>query len=287
MTHAGFVYLITNTVTGKAYVGKKFFKAKRNGKIRQSDWRRYYGSSLKLKEDVTALGPDSFRREILEVFETKSEVNYAEVAEQFSRNVLNATMPDGSRAYYNGNIMSRWFEPKGVDSETTRAKRSAASKGRRHSAESKAKISAAQKGRVNRPRTEVEKANLSNKLKGRTRPPLTEEHRLKISLGRTGIKMPEHDCIAKSLRQTGVVRGPYKPQKSISDLMAIVVRKMAKFPDGLTASMIGKFHIQKQTAEIRAEVIQSLVEGGLLVARPANHPRFKSMVVYVTPGDPS
>ena len=69
----GFVYLITNTKTGKKYIGKKFLtkagykqvKGKRR-KIRKiSDWEEYYGSSKYLHEDIKELGVSNFTREIL------------------------------------------------------------------------------------------------------------------------------------------------------------------------------------------------------------------------------
>lgn len=162
MSHAGFVYLITNLLTGKAYVGKKFFKSKIKGKTRQSDWRRYYGSCKPLKEDIKALGVVNFHREILAVFKLKGQVNYGEVEEQIKRDVLKAVLPDGSRAYYNGNIMSRWFAP---DYE----KVAEANRGVPLSQERKDKIAAAHRG----------------KPKG----PMSEEHKLKLSQANTGRKV--------------------------------------------------------------------------------------------------
>jgi hypothetical protein len=78
----GFVYLITNTITGRMYIGKKLAKfakttyrvvklkngTKKKKKIRgkiDSDWRTYYGSSDELLKDIAQLGPENFRREIL------------------------------------------------------------------------------------------------------------------------------------------------------------------------------------------------------------------------------
>jgi hypothetical protein len=114
----GFVYLITNTVSGRMYVGKKLARFKttrykmhtqKNGKkVRKkirgavdSDWQNYYGSSDQLNCDVESLGRDQFRREILYFCKSKAELNYVEAREQFSRKVLE------SNQYYNGHIRVR------------------------------------------------------------------------------------------------------------------------------------------------------------------------------------
>ena len=114
----GFVYLITNNLTGRKYIGKKLAKFSRttyktvkqkNGnkkrkKIRSkvdSDWREYYGSSPELTADVIKLGTENFTREILYYCKSKSECSYVEAREQFSRRVLE------SADYYNGHIQVR------------------------------------------------------------------------------------------------------------------------------------------------------------------------------------
>ena len=114
----GFVYIITNTVSGRMYVGKKLARFKttrykmhtqKNGKkIRKkirgavaSDWQEYYGSSDQLNRDVESLGRDQFRREILYYCRSKAECNYIEAREQFARKVLE------SNQYYNGHIRVR------------------------------------------------------------------------------------------------------------------------------------------------------------------------------------
>ena len=114
----GFVYIITNTVSGRMYVGKKLARFKttrykmhtqKNGKkIRKkirgavaSDWQEYYGSSDQLNRDVALLGRDRFRREILYYCRSKAECNYIEAREQFARKVLE------SDQYYNGHIRVR------------------------------------------------------------------------------------------------------------------------------------------------------------------------------------
>ena len=114
----GFVYLITNTVTGRMYIGKKLAKfaktsykvvklkngTKKKKKIRSkidSDWQDYYGSSDELCKDVVQLGQENFRREILFYCTSKAETSYIEAREQFTRRVLE------SDEYYNGQISVR------------------------------------------------------------------------------------------------------------------------------------------------------------------------------------
>ena len=105
----GFVYLITNTTTGRKYIGKKLARFKRSrpplkSKTRkrrytvESDWRDYWGSNDELKADVEQLGTEQFTREILYYGKTKAECSYIEAREQFSRRVLE------TREYYNGII---------------------------------------------------------------------------------------------------------------------------------------------------------------------------------------
>ena len=114
----GFVYLITNNLSGRKYIGKKLAKfsktttktvklkngTKKKKKIRSkidSDWREYYGSSTELTSDIEKLGTENFTREILYYCKSKSECSYIEAREQFSRRVLE------SKDWYNGHIQVR------------------------------------------------------------------------------------------------------------------------------------------------------------------------------------
>ena len=71
-----FVYLITNLVNHKMYVGKKLAKFKTTKKplkgrknkrrgTKESDWKTYWGSSSHLNDDVLKWGEHRFTREIL------------------------------------------------------------------------------------------------------------------------------------------------------------------------------------------------------------------------------
>ncbi len=114
----GFVYLITNKLTGRKYIGKKLAKFSKTtyktvklkngnkkrkrirGKI-ESDWQTYYGSNEQLNKDVERLGAGNFTREILYYCRSKAECSYIEAREQFSRRVLE------SDDWYNGHIQVR------------------------------------------------------------------------------------------------------------------------------------------------------------------------------------
>ncbi len=114
----GFVYIITNTVSGRKYIGKKLAKFSRttyktvklkNGKKKkkkirgkiESDWKDYYGSSPNLQADIDSLGKENFHREILHYCTSKALTSYIEAREQFERKVLE------SDDYYNGHIQVR------------------------------------------------------------------------------------------------------------------------------------------------------------------------------------
>ena len=109
--HESFVYLITNKVNGKRYVGfKKTIsvvtrqKNKRRYKVRvESDWRNYWSSSNELHTAVEYYGRGNFLREILAFTVAKGVGKYYEAEEQFARGV----MANNRDAYYNGIINLR------------------------------------------------------------------------------------------------------------------------------------------------------------------------------------
>ena len=107
--YEAFVYLITNTVTGRKYVGKKLFKFTRTSKKKgkrvkkqvDSDWIDYFGSNKELLSHVDLFGKEKFKREILYLCKSKGEASYMEAKEQFNRDALI------SEEYYNEWIMVR------------------------------------------------------------------------------------------------------------------------------------------------------------------------------------
>tara|TARA_B100001540_G_scaffold305030_1_gene315444 strand:+ start:338 stop:805 length:468 start_codon:yes stop_codon:yes gene_type:complete len=111
----GFVYRITNIQTGRIYIGRKYFWSKRKPKggkrrvTKESDWKRYYGSSDRLKSDVKEYGRHSFKREILSLHKTVGKTNYEETRQLFINNVLTEALDDGTPKYYNNNILGRYY----------------------------------------------------------------------------------------------------------------------------------------------------------------------------------
>ena len=111
----GFVYLITNIQSGRKYIGRKYFwqfrtpKGKKRKVKSESDWKKYYGSCPELKEDIIELGKQSFSRVIISLHKTKGKTNFEETRQLFLNGVLTESLDTGGPAYYNSNILSRYF----------------------------------------------------------------------------------------------------------------------------------------------------------------------------------
>ena len=111
----GFVYLITNKSNGRRYIGRKYLwqfrtpKGKKRKVKSESDWKNYYGSCPELKEDIDKLGRENFSRTILSLHKTKGKTNFEETRQLFNNNVLTEALDTGTPAYYNSNILNRYF----------------------------------------------------------------------------------------------------------------------------------------------------------------------------------
>lgn len=122
-TAVGFVYKITNIEIGKFYIGKKSLASvtnklltkkeqsewnkpgripKKKKVVKESDWKDYWGSSKDLLLEIKQLGKEKFKRDILKICYTKSELTYFEVYYQFEYKVLHVDS-------YNNNILGKFY----------------------------------------------------------------------------------------------------------------------------------------------------------------------------------
>ena len=106
----GFVYLITNTKTEKAYVGCKQYyigKAKK-----QSKWQTYVSSSKYVKDDIEKIGKEHFKFEAIAEYKNKRSLLYYEAYYQIKWNVLTATLKDSDDpAFYNSYVGGKFYRP--------------------------------------------------------------------------------------------------------------------------------------------------------------------------------
>ena len=65
----GFIYITTNTLNHKQYIGKKVF---------DSHWRTYLGSGIGLKRAIDKYGKEKFTRKIIDLAVSKDELNKKE-----------------------------------------------------------------------------------------------------------------------------------------------------------------------------------------------------------------
>lgn len=108
--YLGFVYIITNTLDSREYIGKKLAKFAKTKMVKgkkkrfkvDSDWKTYWGSSIDLQSDIDRLGVENFKREIIHLCKNKGTIGYLEAREQMDRRVL-----EHPEQYYNRQIMLR------------------------------------------------------------------------------------------------------------------------------------------------------------------------------------
>jgi hypothetical protein len=109
----GFVYIITNKKTKKAYIGcKQYWNYKKRKKVKQSNWKAYMGSSKHLLEDIKKLGEKSFDFKIIAEFKNKRSLRYYECYYQIKYNVLTAMLEGTDEpAFYNNYVGGKFYRP--------------------------------------------------------------------------------------------------------------------------------------------------------------------------------
>jgi len=187
----GFVYLITNLLSGKMYIGKKVFR---------KGWKNYFGSCKDLSKDIENFGKQNFKRQIISLHKTKNDLNAAEIKEQKNRNVIGALMENGEKLYYNKCL-----------GDYTRYPENPWNKGIPMTKEVKKKISISVKLKGYKPTEEhIEKMRIGAKnykitqehidaIRKANSKPRDEETKMKISKKLKGIKLTEEQKKQRSI----------------------------------------------------------------------------------------
>jgi hypothetical protein len=122
----GFVYVITNKLTTKQYIGcKQYWQMRKKKKHKPSSWRVYTSSSKYLNEDIDKIGKRRFKFEIIQEYKTKRGLLYYEQYYQMKYHVLTAVIEGTDEpAYYNKNIGGvRFYVPLEVYEDPERNKK--------------------------------------------------------------------------------------------------------------------------------------------------------------------
>lgn len=73
--YVGFVYIITNLVEQRKYIGSKKYKIKRK---KDGEWKSYTGSCTELNNDIKKYGKDKFTFKVVKQYSRMVEVKYNE-----------------------------------------------------------------------------------------------------------------------------------------------------------------------------------------------------------------
>lgn len=140
-----YIYKTTNTVDGKAYIGQHKVPS------RPEAFMRYLGTGIAIREAIKKYGKLSFRKEILEYIDDDNKHTKVSEREKYYIALHNTIVPHGYNISLGG---------EGGCTEESHRKSVLTKKinGYRHSAETKAKMSAAAKGK---PKSDTHKAHLS------------------------------------------------------------------------------------------------------------------------------
>lgn len=188
----GSIYLITNTVNGKRYVGQTVLAISRRWASHRSNARR--DSPILLHRAIKKYSPQSFTVKILCDANSLEDLNNLEVAMIAAHNTLapngynlasgggNTRVHPDTRAKISQTLKGRpnYLLRGRALSEETKAKLRVTSTGKKHSDETRARISASHRGMTH---SAEAKAKIAAANRGRTLSPAT---RAKISLSLLG-----------------------------------------------------------------------------------------------------
>jgi hypothetical protein len=195
----GFIYEIEHLPTGRLYIGRKLFKAKRKktksnpSRTKSSDWQTYTSSSETVNSLIKDEGKDQFAFRIILLCIGKCMLNYEEESIQRERDVLRARLPDGTRKYFNNTIGYKNFG--GLDKQTEQAKEKI-----RQSKLGKPAPWVAERNRL--PVSDTTRENMRQSALGRTASDETRRKQSQAHLGKT----QSADWVAKRIVASSATR---------------------------------------------------------------------------------
>lgn len=140
MLYYGFIYITTNNLNGKKYIGKRTYT---------KGWQDYLGSGLYLKRAIKKYGKENFERKIVEYASNREQLDEKEKMWIQKLNAIEDNM------FYNiaeggtgGNVFAGYSEDelKAIHTDEWKNKIGEANKGKAKSEEHKKKISESKKG---------------------------------------------------------------------------------------------------------------------------------------------
>ena len=170
----GFIYITTNMVNGKKYIGQRMFKY---------SWKDYLGSGKLITKAINKYGKENFIKTIVAFAYSKEELNQLEIEFIKDHNAIK------NNDYYN--ISYGGGSPAGLHpSEETKKKMSDSGKIRFFTNEHKEHMSDSAKGKVI---SLEQRKKTSESMKGNNNPmygkQLSEDHKNKLSASKKGMHM--------------------------------------------------------------------------------------------------
>jgi hypothetical protein len=164
----GFIYITTNMINGKRYIGqRKFYR----------NWNEYLGSGKLIKRAIEKYGKQNFNRTIVAIAFSEEQLNI------FEKEWINLFDSDKNEDYYNiaqgghGNTLSGLTD---IQMKELKIKQSIASTGRTHTESTKKKMSEWHTGKIV---SEETRQKISKINKGKV---VSDESKLKMSQSQKG-----------------------------------------------------------------------------------------------------
>ena len=257
----GFIYITTNMINGKRYIGQKIFSGK---------WKSYLGSGVVLLKAIKKYGRQNFNRNIVDIAYSFDELNRLEIDWIKNYNAIK------SEDYYNvadgGNSGNTFIGKTNEEMDIIRNKIRNARLGTKVKIETRIKISKALK---NRKFSFETRKKMSIALTGRM---LDEEIKRKISQTRILKKVAKgknnpmygiHIC-GRSHHNYGKHQSEISKQKQSNTMKD-------KYKNGETVAPFKGKHLSE---DIKIKISKTRKEKG--IAKGKNNPRAKQVVCITT-----